>query len=295
MSVFRRNEKPTLKRRLADLAMSVGVLALVVGLVCAFVVAGVYGVHASMSRNEDPHATAAAAPPPPPPPSKPAPVVVETAAKPPPVPEKTPGLISPAAAVEPAPPPRAAAKPVDPTRLDEEGFVKYWLVLAPIPSEKELAGGVEIAAARLPDEANLRPRPDQPVKVKGKDLAWRRYRSADFAIDFKKAVDGGRGEDAVAYAVCYLHAPEERRDVKLFYGSNDQGKVWLNGQLVHMHDKPRTLKKDDTVAAGLVLRKGENVVVLKVANEKGNWQGCLRFGDKTGAPMVDLRVTSSPQ
>ena len=287
MSVFRRNEKPTLGRRLADLAMSVGVLALVVGLVCAFVVAGVYVVHASMSRNEDPHATASAPPAPPPPPP---PVLADVAVKPPP----PPAGIKEADTFIP-PPPRAGVKPADPTRIDEEGFVKYWLVLAPIPSEKELGGGAEIAAARLPDEANLRPRPDQPVKVKGKDLTWRRYRTADYAIDFKKAVDGGRGEDAVAYAVCYLHAPEERRDVKLYYGSNDEGKVWLNGQLVHMHDKPRALKKDDTVASGLVLRKGENVVVLKVANEKGNWQGCLRFGDKAGAPMVDLRVTSSPQ
>lgn len=293
MSVFRRTEKPTVARRLADLAMSVGVLALVVGLVCAFVVAGVYGVHASMTRNEDPHATALA---PPPPPAAPKPPPQEIAVKPPLTKASDP-VVSPPAPAEPPPPPppKAAMKPLDPSRIDEEGFVKYWLVLAPIPSEKEMAGGAEIAAARLPDEATLRPRPDEAVKVKGKELAWRRYRTADHAIDFKKAVDGGRGEDAVAYAVCYVHAPEERRDVKLFYGSNDQGKVWLNGQVVHVHENTRTLKKDDTVVSGLVLRKGENVVVLKVANEKGSWQGCLRFGDKAGAPMVDLRVTSTPQ
>jgi hypothetical protein len=183
----------------------------------------------------------------------------------------------------------------DPTRIDEEGFVKYWLILAPIPAEKEMAGGLEIAASRLPDEARLRPRPDERVSVKGKEYAWKRYRTSDFAIDFKQAVEGQRGDDVLAYAVCYLHAPEERKDVKLFIGSNDQGKVYLNGQAVFATEKPRSLKKDHDVVGGLTLLKGENVVVFKVANERGNWQGCLRFGDKAGTPMVDLHVTSTPR
>ncbi len=288
MSVFRRDAKPSVTRRLGDLAMSIGVLVLVAGLVCAFVVAGVYVVHASISRNADPARTNESA-------SfvrgaEPEPRTNEADSfvrKPPPAPAPV--------AIAAAPPPRAAMKPADPTRIDEEGFVKYWLLLAPIPAEKELAGASEIAAARLPDEARLRPRPDEPVKVKGRPLAWKRYRSPDYAVDFKQAVDGARGEDAVAYAVCYVHAPEERKDVKLYMGSNDQGKVWLNGQVVLVHEKPRSLKKDADAASGLTLRKGENVVVFKVVNEKGNWQGCLRFGDKAGTPMVDLHVTTSPQ
>lgn len=284
MSVFRRPEKPSFARRLGDLALSLGVLALIVGLVGAVIVAGVYGVHASLDRNEDPNAGRSAPPPP---------LAAERARPAPPPPPPPPAEI--AAAPPPAPPPRPLAKPADPTRIDEEGFIKYWLVLAPIPAEKEMAGGLEIAAARLPDEARLRPRADERVKVRGQELAWKRFRSSEFAIDFKKAVEGGRGEDALAYAVCYVHSPEERKDVKLFVGTNDQGKVWLNGQAVFAHDKSRSLKKDNDVVSGLALRKGENVVILKVANERGNWQGCLRFGDATGTPMVDLHVTSTPR
>ncbi|HEX7899070.1 MAG TPA: hypothetical protein VF950_15000 [Planctomycetota bacterium] len=277
MSVFRRSEKPSAARRLADLALSIGVLALIVGLVGAFLVAGVYGVHASLDRNEDPHAARAPEPPPAP---KPAP-------KPPPPPA--------VAEIAVAPAPKPLAKPVDPSRVDEEGFIKYWLLLAPIPAEKEMAGGAEVVAQRLPDEARLRPRPEERVTIKGKEHVWRRYRTSDFAIDFKQAVEGQRGDDVLAYAVCYVHAPEERRDVKLFIGSNDQGKVYLNGQAVLTHEKPRSLKKDHDVVAGLTLLKGENVVILKVANERGNWQGCLRFGDKAGTPMVDLHVTTTPR
>lgn len=281
MSVFRRPEKASLARRVADAATSLGVLVLLVGLVGAFLVAGVYAVHAALARGEDAAATAVA----PPAPSAPAPV---PASAPAPAPVPVSVQVS-------VPVPVPVAKPADPTRLDEEGFIKYWLVLAPIPSEKEMAGGAEIAAERLPDEARLRPRAEERVKVKGKELAWKRFRSSEFALDFKKAVEGERGEDALAYAVCYVHAPEERKDVKLFVGTNDQGKVWLNGQPVFAHEKPRSLKKDNDVVSGLTLRKGENVVVLKVANERGNWQGCLRFGDASGTPMVDLHVTSTPR
>lgn len=272
-------DKPTVGRRLRDLALSAGVLVLIVGLVCAFVVAGVYVVHASLDRNTE----AVAAVPAPPPPPKPAPAPEARPAPPP------------AVEVAVAPPPRARTKPADPTRVDEEGFLKYWLLLAPVPALKEMAGAAEIHAAVLPDEAGLRPRPDQRVKVRGVELAWKRYRSPDFAIDFRKAVEGARGDDVVGYAVCYVHSPEERKDVKIFLGTNDQGRAWLNGRPLIVHDKSRSLKKDADVVGGLTLRKGENTVVLKVANEKGNWQGCLRFGDKDGTPLVDLHVTTSPQ
>lgn len=280
MSVFRRPEKASLASRLRDIAMSIGALVLIVGLVGAVIVAGVYGLHASLERNEDPHSTSVAA----------APVVAKDVAPPPPPPAPIAEI-----SVAPAPIPKAAMKPIDPTRVDEEGFIKYWLVLAPIPSEKEMAGGAEVVASRLPDEARLRPRPEERVKVKGKELVWKRWRCSEFEIDFKKAVEGEKGDDVLGYAVCYVHCPEERKDVKLFLGSNDQGRVYLNGQLLLTHEKPRSLKKDHDVVPGLTLLKGENVIVLKVANERGNWQGCVRFGDKTGAPLVDLHVTTTPR
>lgn len=297
MSVFRRPEKPTLARRMSDLAMSIGVLGLIVGIVGAVIVAGVYGVHASLDRNEDPNLTSAALP------QAAAKEISTSEAGPKPASKEVPTSVAtpeaPAKEVAeiavPPPPPKPAMKPADPTRIDEEGFIKYWLVLAPLPAEKEMAGGAEVVASRLPDEARLRPRPEERVKVKTKELAWKRYRSSTFDLDFKKAVEGERGDDVLGYAVCYVHAPEERRDVKLYVGTNDQGRVYLNGQPVLTHDKPRSLKKDHDVVAGLTLLKGENVVILKVANERGNWQGCLRFGDKAGTPMVDLHVTTSPR
>jgi hypothetical protein len=54
------------------------------------------------------------------------------------------------------------------------------------------------------------------------------------------------------------------------------------------------MERDQSIANGIMLKKGENVVILKVANEKNLWQGCLRFMDKNGTPIRHLQVSSTP-
>jgi hypothetical protein len=283
MTVFRKDEKPSFGRRAADAAMALGVLALVVGLVGALVVGGSSLLHSSLDRNQDPNLEVVAAPPPAPRPSPP----------PEPISVRPP---APAPAPPPPPPPLLKAKtaPRDPSRLDEEGFIRYWLLLGPIPARRESAGAAEVTDERVPNEAALRPKSEERVSIAGKDYVWKRHRSPEFLVDFKKFAEGGRTEHVVAYAVCYLVSPEERRDVRLYAGSNDQCRVYLNGTSVLLQPKSRTLLKDQDAVSGLTLKQGHNVVVFKVANEGGNWQGCLRFGDASGAPIVDLHVTSAP-
>jgi hypothetical protein len=38
-----------------------------------------------------------------------------------------------------------------------------------------------------------------------------------------------------------------------------------------------------------------NVVVFKLVNTTNNWQGCVRFADKDGKPLKNLKVTLSPE
>ncbi len=282
---MRRDEKPGLLRRLAESVMALGVVVLMGGLVCAFVLAGIFVLHASLDRNRDPHADAPVAP-------------LARAESPSAAPPAAFAAPAPAVAVSASPPPAPIPPPLppkDPTRVDAEGFIRYWVVLAPIPSEKEMAGAAEVQREQLPNEAKLRPRVGERVSVKGKSLSWKRHRTTDYFVDFRKYVEGQRAEDVAAYAVAYVVAAEEMKDVKLFIGSNDQARVYLNGQRVLQVDKPRTLQKDQDVAAGLALRKGQNVVVFKVVNEKNLWQGCLRFADRNGTPLTQIHVTSTPQ
>ena len=77
-------------------------------------------------------------------------------------------------------------------------------------------------------------------------------------------------------------------------GSNDEGKVWLNGKEVVKFNSPRALAKDSDKAQGLTLTAGTNVIVFKVINESNNWQGCIRLVDKDTKPLADLKLKTAP-
>jgi hypothetical protein len=173
---------------------------------------------------------------------------------------------------------------------DGEGFIRNWLVLAPIPIE-EGSGAVEIDKPLIDGEAKVKPKAGDKQKAEGKELVWTAHKSAEFFIDFLAAFGKDRGEDVCAYAVAYVNADEEMK-VKLAIGSNDQVKAFVNGKEVAKFAETRTLEKD-TETAEVTLTKGQNVVVLKVINEKNNWQGCARFL-KDGAPVKNIKISLTP-
>jgi hypothetical protein len=174
---------------------------------------------------------------------------------------------------------------------DAEGFVRNWLVLAPIAIE-ENSGATEIDNDFLKGEASIKPKAGDKSMAGSTELTWAAHDAPEYFIDFLKAFGKDRGEQVAAYAVTYVIA-DEPMAVQLAMGSNDQAKVWLNGQPVLKVLEPRTLEKDND-KADVSLVKGQNVVVFKVINEVNNWQGCLRFM-KNGAPVKNLKISLAPQ
>jgi hypothetical protein len=174
---------------------------------------------------------------------------------------------------------------------DADGFIRHWLVLAPIAIE-ENAGASEIRNDFLKGEASIKPKAGDKAMVAGTELTWKAHTAPDFFIDFLQAFGKERGEQVAAYAVAYVIA-DDAMTVKAAAGSNDQFKAWVNGKQVLEFTETRTLEKDTDIA-DVTLAKGQNVVVLKVVNEVNNWQGCLRF-TKDGAPVKNLRISLTPQ
>jgi uncharacterized Zn ribbon protein len=174
---------------------------------------------------------------------------------------------------------------------DAEGFIRNWLVLAPIAVQED-SGATEIEKDFLGGEATIQPKPGDKVNINGKILTWTAHQAADYFVDFLKAFGAERGEDVAAYAVAYINADDQMK-VRLSVGSNDQCKVWVNGKQAIKFTETRTLDKD-TDSADVVLNKGQNVVVFKVINEKNNWQGAARFL-QNGAPVKNIRIATTPQ
>lgn len=174
---------------------------------------------------------------------------------------------------------------------DGDGFIRNWLVLAPIAVQED-SGATEIDRDLLGGEAAIKPKAGDKVNVSGKILAWTPHQTSDYYVDFLQAFGAQRGEDAAAYAVAYVIADNEMT-AKLAIGSNDQCKVWLNGKQVIKFAETRTLDKD-TDAADITLAKGQNVLVFKVINEKNNWQAAARFL-QGATPLKNIRISATPQ
>ncbi|HLY12419.1 MAG TPA: hypothetical protein VKW04_24160 [Planctomycetota bacterium] len=184
-----------------------------------------------------------------------------------------------------------AAPAQDTHAPDADGFIRNWLVLAPIAVE-EGSASTELDKDFIKDEANIKPKAGDKVKVDGKDFTWTAHKTADFFIDFRESFGKDRGEDAAAYAVAYVWAEEDLK-VKLAVGSNDECKAYVNGKQVLKFAETRTLEKDSDTGA-TTLNKGQNVLVFKVLNEKNNWQGCARFM-KDGAAVKNIKISLTPQ
>jgi hypothetical protein len=174
---------------------------------------------------------------------------------------------------------------------DAEGFIRNWLVLAPIPIVGEL-GASEIDRAFIKNEATIKPKAGDKEKASGVELTWTAHQTTDYFIDFLQSFGKERGEYVAGYAVAYIVAPEDMK-VTLALSSNDQGKAWLNGNEVFKFIDTRVLDKD-TDRAEVTLTKGQNVLVLKVVNEVNNWQGCARFLQGT-TPVRNLQISTTPQ
>ena len=179
-----------------------------------------------------------------------------------------------------------------PFRPTAEGFIRDWLVLAPIPSEREQDGALELGLRPIGEESDLRPRAGELRNTRRVSVSWRLVRTPGRFLDLRAfaLAEAAPWEDVVGYAVCSVWAEEEMKDLELRVGSNDQAKVWLNGRVVVQFTSTRTLEADPSVARGVALRKGENLIVFKIANEKNNWGGCLRFVRADGRPVTKLKV-----
>ena len=93
--------------------------------------------------------------------------------------------------------------------------------------------------------------------------------------------------------VTYIECDKTMTNVTMTLGSNDQGRLYLNGTDIYAFTEARPLELDADKGR-VTLNQGINVVVFKVINEQNSWQGAMRFLDKAGAPMKDFKIRLSP-
>ena len=180
----------------------------------------------------------------------------------------------------------------DALKLDSEGYIRNWVMLAPIALPEGESGADAVFKEQLKDEAALRPKAGDKAKIGGKELTWQNITAATNYFDFN-AILKTVNDHAAGYMVTYIECDTERPDVIMAVASNDEGRIYFNGVDIYAFSEPRPLMLDAD-SGKVTLKKGVNVVVFKVINEQNSWQGAMRLLDKAGAPLKDLKIKLSP-
>lgn len=176
----------------------------------------------------------------------------------------------------------------------EPGCLRDWLVLASLPFAPGQSALSALDTEFLPDEAQLRPMAATQVKVDGLELDWRSVHLPDHIIDFAEVI-GRTDERVVGYAVCYLHCQTALNDLRLWVGSDDFSKIYINGRQVYRSWYQRGFRADEDIVEGIQLKAGLNMVVFKVVNIHAGWLGSIRITDRGGQPPVGFRASLSAE
>ena len=177
--------------------------------------------------------------------------------------------------------------------LDAEGYIRHWVMLAPIVLPQEGACGDLLLEDQIKDEAALKPNGGDKISVNGKELTWKNINATTNFFDFNEILKTVN-DRAAGFMVTYVESEKEMPDVIIAVASNDEGRLYFNGKDIYAFTEARTLELDADKGK-VTLNKGINVFVFKIINEQGNWQGAMRFLDKAGTPIKNLKIKLSPK
>jgi hypothetical protein len=161
---------------------------------------------------------------------------------------------------------------------ENTGYVTQWDAAGPFSSE-------DIKGTELFDVAFA---PEEEGSVEWKQAVSTGCNKFSAGLDLKALF---RDDDRAAYVRCRV-ASDRARDAVLELGSDDGVKAWLNGKLVHANNAVREMKPgDDRVP--VALKKGVNILLLKVVQGDGDWGVCARFAAKDRSNLPGLKLEKS--
>lgn len=186
----------------------------------------------------------------------------------------------------------ARAGASDLSTLDAEGYIRDWVMLAPIALPEGDTASDLLLRDQVPGEATLKPKDGDKLTVRGKELAWKNATAPTNFFDFN-AVLKSQNDHAAGFIVTYVECDQEIPDVTMAVASNDEGRIYFNGVDIYAFNEARPLLLDSDKGR-VTLKKGVNVIVFKILNEQNSWQGAMRLLDKGGTPLKNVKIRRSP-
>lgn len=186
----------------------------------------------------------------------------------------------------------AYAQPLPPQRVTPGQWIKSWLLCGPIPVKQPLdaSGSWDHLVGFNTDylvhaggEQNLRVKAGDVVHYGEGSVWWKLYHSSDSIIDLDKTLSND--DFVMAYAYTEVQS-DENKVWFISLGTNDGGRLWVNGLNVWDYPQERGLFIDDDVIP-VVLKKGINTLLLKVEERGNRWGFCVRFIPFSTAKLVE--------
>ena len=180
----------------------------------------------------------------------------------------------------------------DASSLDSAGYIRDWVMLAPIALPAAVTAADLILLEQVKDEAALKPKAGDKITINGQELTWKNVTASTNYFDFN-AILKSQNDHVAGFMVTYIECDKEVPGVIMAVGSNDQGRIYFNGVDIYASTDARSLMLDQDKGK-VTLKKGVNVIVFKIINELNSWQGAMRLLDKAGAPVKNLKIKLSP-
>lgn len=155
----------------------------------------------------------------------------------------------------------------------QAGVIDSWALIGPFENDR----GSGFSRALGPEKEFL---PDKTYTGKQGVVTWRAITvtSPTGFLDLQQINEPS--QQALAYAVSIIQSDKDQAAV-LRTGSNDGIKAWLNGTCIISRDILRVARWDqDNVR--IQLKKGANILVIKVLQRTGPWQLTARLTDEYG-------------
>ena len=179
----------------------------------------------------------------------------------------------------------AVDKKAPATQPDEEGFIRRWHVMEPLP--QDIHSNTIFTDSWLNTFLD-----DELSKLPKRKQRWHTLDSETYNLKLFRFAEqwGQQLYGNLFWATVTIDSPEEMTGVRLAAGSNGASAWWLNDEEVLLLSGDRRMVRDDGMSRRLTLKQGRNVLRCAVVNGPGLSDMCVRLLDADNKPITNLNI-----
>jgi hypothetical protein len=181
----------------------------------------------------------------------------------------------------------------DTKKVDDEGFIRNWLVLGPIDLGADVGDHAEETQKPILDkeyfagQLKATPSDGEKVKIGNSEVAWKAFQADDSIFTFTEQ------DNSLNLVVAYIICEADIADVNLKIGSDDSSLWRLNNEEIIRVYSGRGTEQDQDTSKKVTLKKGCNVLYGAVINGGGPTGACARF-TKDDNPVKNIAISLAP-